>query len=145
MTACAVIAMALTSSLFFFRAKGVFKGNKLAITFFALLWLCTLGSLGASDAVTAIELGNTGVCLGTDVKSFLSAICVVVGVHDTVVYFAIGLALTVSSMEITKACDREMSLTGLERKKFWLKSFFGGHGMDRIAKALLMSGQRYYL
>ncbi|KAL4252108.1 hypothetical protein ABKN59_001784 [Abortiporus biennis] len=125
------IAMPLNSLLFFFRAKAVFNDNKPVVYSFALLWIAMLGCLSAPFAVDGAEyIGTMRYCVTSTVKPYSAAGIFIIGVHDTVVFFAITLRLTVISSAETWY-DR-------------VKMFFSGRGMGSISKVLLTSGQLYY-
>lgn len=128
---CGGIAMPLNSLLFFFRVRAVFNSNKFIVTLFGLLWLATLGCLSAPFAVDGIHIGTTQYCVNSDVKSYSSAGIVIIAVHDTLVFFAITIKLTMFSLADTWP----------ER----IRTFFSGRGMGFMSKALLTTGQLYYL
>ncbi|KAI0795904.1 hypothetical protein C8Q75DRAFT_711227 [Abortiporus biennis] len=128
---CGALAMPLNSLLFFFRVRAVFNSNRIIVFLFGLLWLATLGCISAPFAVDGIHIGTTKNCVNSNVKSYSSAGIIIVGVHDTLVFFAITTRLTMYSLADNWA----------ER----IKAFFSGKGMGHMSKTLLMTGQLYYL
>lgn len=78
-----------------------------------------------------IHIGTTRFCVNSDVKPFSSAGIVVVAVHDTLVFLAIGIRLVMFSLADTWS----------ER----FKTFLSGKGMGNVSRALLHTGQLYYL
>jgi len=132
---CFALAMPLNSLLFFFRVRAVFNQSRGVVMFFAFLWLCTLSCFSDPFAIQgAVHVGTTSICVETSVKSFSSAGIVIVSVHDTLVYLAISLQLTLDNLEYTSPSFKD-----------YVKVFFSGRGMGQISKALLTSGQLYYL
>lgn len=129
------IAMPLNSLLFFFRIKAVFHRSPGFIVFFGILWLCTLTTITAPFAVNhAISVGSPAICVETNIKSYATVGSVVIAAHDTLVYFAISLQLTMSHLPNTPYTFKDT-----------LKIFFSGKGIGKISRSLLTTGQLYYL
>jgi len=129
-----VIAMPISSILIFFRTYAVFHDSHLSVKiFFGLLWLSTLGSITAYNSLTAVEIGNTGVCVNLTVKPILASVFIIVAVHDTIASFAISVKLALGSMD-----DSVRSTTSL------FSTVFRGRGMGQISRAVLTGSQRYY-
>ena len=77
-------------------------------------------------------MGPTNRCINTAVKSFGFAPIVLNAVNDTLVFVAISL--------------RIVSYTTIgDSWKVRVRSFFVADGLPRLSKALLQSGQLYYL
>ncbi|KAI0789314.1 hypothetical protein C8Q75DRAFT_807408 [Abortiporus biennis] len=128
---CGAAAMPLNSLLFFFRVKAVFNNNPIVVVLFGILWLATLGCISAPFAVDGTSIGTTRSCVSTSVQSYSSAGIIIVAVHDTLVFFAITIKLTMSSLADSWTQQ--------------LRTFFSGRGMGKMSRTLLMSGQLYYL
>ncbi|KAH8105157.1 hypothetical protein BXZ70DRAFT_998341 [Cristinia sonorae] len=125
------MALPLNCLLFFFRIRALFNQNQLVVVFFGLLWLATFTSITAPFGVDGTHIGTTKYCVNSDVKSFSSAGIVVVAVHDTLVFLAITAKLSTYSMADTWS-DR-------------IKSILSGDGLGAVSRALLQTGQLYYL
>ena len=128
---CAAFAVPLNSLLFFFRIRAVFSQNNAVLTFFGFLWLSTFAAITAPFGVDGIHIGTTKFCINSDVKSFSSAGIVVGAVHDTLVFLAIATRLVMFSLADTWTSR--------------FKAFLNGNGMGNVSKALLHTGQLYYL
>ncbi|KAI0785834.1 hypothetical protein C8Q75DRAFT_722395 [Abortiporus biennis] len=126
-------SLPLNSLLFFFRVRAVFYDHPYIVYAFFALWLSTLGTISAPFAVTAANIGPTKVCIDTEVKGYSSAGIVIIGVHDTLVYLAISVKITLNSVG-RNASPMEA-----------VRAFFSGKGLGRTSKTLLTSGQMYYL
>ncbi|THH31273.1 hypothetical protein EUX98_g2912 [Antrodiella citrinella] len=128
---CGAFALPLNSLLFFFRIRAVFGRSNAVITFFGFLWLATFAAISAPFGVDGTHIGTTMFCVNSDVQAFSSAGIVVVAVHDTMVFLAITTRLVMYCLADT-----------------WFarfKAFFSGKGMGNVSKALLQTGQMYYL
>ncbi|KAI0077951.1 hypothetical protein K474DRAFT_1570555, partial [Panus rudis PR-1116 ss-1] len=129
---CGAFGIALNSLLFFFRVRAVFNNSKPLIALFAFLWLSTLaGGLTAPFGVDGIHIGTTRNCVNSNVKEYSSAGMVAVAVNDTVVFIAISIRLLTHSLASTWS----------ER----VTTFLSGRRMGSMSKALLQTGQLYYL
>ncbi|CAL1702480.1 unnamed protein product [Somion occarium] len=129
---CGAFGLSLNSLLFFFRVKAVFNSSKLITALFAFVWFATFAcALTAPFGVDGIHIGTTGNCVNSNVKTFSSAGLIVVAVNDTLVFIAISTRLMMYSLADTWV-DR-------------FKTFFSGKGMGHMSRALLQTGQLYYL
>ncbi|TCD61989.1 hypothetical protein EIP91_007653, partial [Steccherinum ochraceum] len=128
---CGACALPLNSLLFFFRIRAVFSQNTPVIAFFFFLWLATFSAISAPFGVDGTHIGTTRFCVNSDVQSFSSAGIVVGAVHDTLVFLAITTRLVMFSL----------ADTWVER----FKAFLSGKGMGNVSRAVLHTGQLYYL
>jgi len=128
------IAMPLNSLLFFFRVQAVFHMSPGIVILFAILWVCTLASISTPFGIHhAIHVGTTNVCVQTDIKKWAMAGNAVIAVHDTLVYLAISIRLTLNNLPHSSYFVKDV-----------LKIFFSGKGIGQISKTLLTTGQLYY-
>ncbi|CAL1710763.1 unnamed protein product [Somion occarium] len=127
----AAFACPCNSFLIFVRARGVFYRNKIIAWGFFALWLTTFASLTTPFSYDAVHLGPTKACINDVVKRFSAASFVAIAAFDTTVFIAISLK--VSSYGMT------------EGWKGRLKSIFTGKGVGYVSKALLQTGQLYYM
>jgi len=128
---CGALAMPLNSLLFFFRARAVFARDRYIVAAFFLLWLATLGCFSIPFSYDTSHIGTTKSCIVSSFELWSTASLIIVGVHDTVVFFAISVSLSMYRLEI--------SWSGRFR------AFFTGGGMGSMSKVILTSGQLYYL
>ena len=130
--ALAVFTVSFNTLLFLFRIYGVFHQERLVTCVFTFLWICTVGAaVTAPFALSATQIGTTHYCIFDRVKPYGSAGLVASASYDTLVLLAITFKLLMDSPE-----------AGFLAK---LKMAFGGRGMGRIAKAVMQSGQQYYM
>ncbi|CAL1707957.1 unnamed protein product [Somion occarium] len=87
--------------------------------------------LGESFGFQSDHIGPTRYCIVSNVTKFSSIGFISVAIFDTSVFVAISIHMISFSMETT-----------------WrgrLKLFLSGHGMGHVSRALLQTGQMYYL
>ncbi|CAL1702868.1 unnamed protein product [Somion occarium] len=121
-------AVPLNSLLFFLRVRAVFLGSRIALAVFGFLWLSTLTSLTMPFGT---KLGSTIVCGIGNVKPYTSAGYITLAVFDTTVFVAISWQIL------------SMNLAETWRQR--VRSFVGRDNMGQLSKALLQTGQSYYL
>lgn len=129
---CATFSVPLNCLLFFLHIRAIFDSFKVMTALFAVLWLSTLGcAMTAPFSLEGIHIGTTKNCIDSDIKEFESAGLVAMAVNDTAVFLAITAKLLMHSLgNIWIDC---------------LKIFFSGKGMGNVLRALLKTGQLYYL
>ena len=121
----------LNSSLFLLRIWGAFYGSKPIIALFSILWLSTFASFPSVFAIKIHPIGPTSYCIIDAAPHLVSLSFIVTAIYDTLVFLAITLKIISDShVEGWKAC------TGL---------FLKGKNVGRISRALLQTGQAYYL
>ncbi|KAI0790051.1 hypothetical protein C8Q75DRAFT_137795 [Abortiporus biennis] len=125
------LSICITSLLFFFRIRAVFFNSPATTIGFFLLWLATCTSLIAPFVVRAITQ-NHNFCVISEVSIWTFIPFIVVAIHDTFVFFAINIRLT------------QYHSVRVDGQTAW-QTFFSGTGMSTISKALLTTGQLYYL
>ncbi|CAL1717204.1 unnamed protein product [Somion occarium] len=124
------LALPCNSLLFLLRVRGVFYQSHKIFAMFCVLWLFTLGSLAGPFTIKAIN-DHSPHCL-LDVQSLSAFAFVAVVVFDTVVFVAISVRV----------------VTYIGWADSWqgqMKSFISGKGLGHISRALLQTGQLYYL
>ncbi|KAI0783198.1 hypothetical protein C8Q75DRAFT_726448 [Abortiporus biennis] len=136
-----VITMSLNCLLFFFRVRAVFFNYPYIVGFYFFLWLCTLGGIAVTGSIHGANVGPTNICQTTNVKPYMSAEFILVGVHDTLVYIGITIRLMILSSNVYIDTNSTKNV-GFVTK---VKTFFRGDGTSRLTKALIQSGQLYYL
>ena len=121
----------LNSSLFLLRIWGVFYGCKRIIAFFSILWLSTFTSFPSAFAVKSHPIGPTNHCIVNAAPHLVSLSFIVATVFDTLVFLAITLTIVFDSP--------------VEGWKARTHLFFKGKNIGHISRALLQTGQLYYL
>ncbi|KAG6326436.1 hypothetical protein ID866_12653 [Astraeus odoratus] len=133
-SAIQVISSATASYLFLKRVHTVYCMDRIATCVFSFLWLVGVGTSCAvfSGAVQDhIEIAYTKHCIRTKGSSALSVAYMDPILFDTLVYIAITWKiLTTHRPEPRQSC--------------W-KAFWRGEALPRLSRALLQSGQQYYL
>ncbi|KAJ6456251.1 hypothetical protein DFH09DRAFT_1013831 [Mycena vulgaris] len=129
---CFAVAVPASASLFFFRIAAVFNTNKPLVLFFLLAWIATLaGSIAVPFAIQGEHIASTSRCINTAVKSFVAAGTIANAITDTLIFVALSWRLSLNGMS-----------PGLSARS---QSFVRGKGLPKLSKALLQSGQLYYL
>ncbi|CAL1694472.1 unnamed protein product [Somion occarium] len=124
-------AIPSNSLLFFLRVRGVFFHDRWIVAGFFVLWLSTLSALVEPFGFKTGHIGPTPYCLIADVAKFTSAGYIAVAIFDTSVFVGISLRMLSNSIEQTW------------RGRF--KMFFSGRCTGKVSRALLQTGQLYYL
>ena len=131
----ATFAIPLNSFLFLFRIQAIFNDTKFVVLLFTLLWVAVLGSSVAGPfGVEATYPGVVESCLNVSIARFVSLGPIASWVYDTLVFIAISTKL--------------MSFSLPTNKPTWggrLKCFWTGPESGSIARAVLQTGQLYYL
>lgn len=122
-------ATPLNTLLFLIRASAVFNRCLKSRIALGILWLSTFATLTSPFSFDGIHLKLTRYCALERVKQFCAAGTITVAIFDTVVFFSIAYKLTTSSR--------------LDARDSWSTSCIRGTG--RISRALLVTGQLYYL
>ncbi|CAL1707946.1 unnamed protein product [Somion occarium] len=123
--------MPYNALLFFIRVRGVFLDSRKISAGFLVLWLLTLSALSEPFGFQASHIGPTPYCIVVNVSKFTSIGFITVTLFDTSVFVGITLRMLSFSFENT-----------------WrgrLKMFLSGKGMGHVSRALLQTGQLYYL
>ena len=99
--------------------------------FFTLLWFGTLGSFTAPFAFVGAHIGPTNQCIVRSAKEIASAGLIAILLYDTIVFTAISIRLLLDNPGDGWAAK--------------MKMFCRGDKMGYLSKALLQTGQAYYL
>jgi len=130
---CLLLSQVSTAMLFFLRATAVWHPNKIAFAMFFILWL------GVSGAYITVPLGLRGAhigptmqCINTTVPEKAEAAVIMCLINDTVIFLAINYRI----MSYTIVADSPKDL---------IRAFFGGRQLSTLSRALVRSGQHFYL
>ncbi|CAL1707959.1 unnamed protein product [Somion occarium] len=125
------LAIPCNCFLFFLRVRGVFLHDRWIVAGFFVLWLSTLGSFAEPFGFQSGHIGPTQYCLIAGVHKSSSTGFITLAIFDTSVFVGISLRVISYSIEDT-----------------WrgrLKMFLRGKSMGNVSRALLQTGQMYYL
>lgn len=126
-------AVPANALLFLLRVNAVYHDFRLAKCGFIFLWslVFILTSLTAPWGFEGLNIGPTQFCTVSGVAKFEAAVFVTMTMFDTAVF----LSITV----------RVLSLSSATTLRSRVKAFTKGQGMSELTKALLQTGQLYYL
>lgn len=126
-------AISSNALLFLIRVNTVYHDSRLARTVFTLLWLATFASLVGPWAVDSSKIGSgpASFCAITTAAKYTGTVWAISALFDTVVFIAISIRVL------------SLSLASTWRSRF--KAFIRGQGLGRLTRALLKTGQLYYL
>ena len=124
-------AAPLNASLFLIRANSVYHDSRRARVIFTFLWLCTLTSLAAPWGFHGVKIGPTSFCIPAGFGKFDGVPFFLITIFDTVVFISISL--------------RVLSLSLANNWRDRMRTFASGRGMGTVSRALLQTGQIYYL
>ncbi|KAF9241315.1 hypothetical protein BU15DRAFT_73441 [Melanogaster broomeanus] len=128
-----VVTSSASSYLFLKRVHAVFLLDRLVCHFFTFLWLA---AFGASLVVLLgplreyYEIANTKHCVNHQIEDYVSAAFIVPVIFDAIVFLAITYKILVSHRASTS--------------RTW-KAFCSGEALPRLSRAILQSGQQYYM
>lgn len=128
-----VFIMPCVSGLFFVRLHAVYAGQTKCIAFFAACWFLVLGFFIYDSWQILSRFSNVGasaqcfVVKHSDAWGYMAN-----AVYDTLMYLAISWRLAMYPSQAEGWKDR-------------VNTFFTGAGLRGLTKALLRSGQMYYL
>ncbi|KAF7334207.1 hypothetical protein MSAN_02382000 [Mycena sanguinolenta] len=130
---CLVLSQTSTALLFFLRATAVWHPNKIAYAMFSVLWLAVLAAaVAASLGTHGVHIGPTKQCAETGMAPNAQILVIVVLINDTAIFTAITYRILAHTIVADSPAAR-------------LRIFFGGAGSFTLSKALLQSGQHFYL
>ncbi|KZP33552.1 hypothetical protein FIBSPDRAFT_943344 [Athelia psychrophila] len=130
--ACSSVSVASTSLLFLLRLRAIYMRSRNITAVFCALWLVTMALiLQAYASLKALHVPQTEYCLEKTVTSFTAA-SLAVFFYDTLIFLAITYRLAADAVP--------------ERNwRSCLLSILKGQGLSRLSRALMQSGQIYYL
>ncbi|KAJ6454659.1 hypothetical protein C8R45DRAFT_1189288, partial [Mycena sanguinolenta] len=133
MTICAVFTQTTTAMLFFLRVTAVWNSNKIVYAVFFVLWLAVLAvGITAPLGIRAAHIGPTTQCIITVVPNNIEAAAIMPLINDTAVFLAINYRI----LAHTVVADSPMAR---------LRVFLGGKEISTLSRALIQSGQHFYL
>ncbi|KAJ6486612.1 hypothetical protein C8R45DRAFT_930249 [Mycena sanguinolenta] len=121
---CVVLMQSITA---------VWHSNRIVYAVFSILWLAVLGAAIVDPVVIrGRHLGPSSYCIDTVIPPSTETTVIMPLINDT----AIFLAITYRILAHTIVADSPMAR---------LRAFFGGSGLSALSRALLESGQHFYL
>ncbi|KAJ6454643.1 hypothetical protein C8R45DRAFT_846285 [Mycena sanguinolenta] len=130
---CLVLSQTSTALLFFLRVTAVWYPSKIAYTVFSILWMAVLGAgITVPLGDRAAHIGPTTQCIITITPASTEFAVITPLINHT----AILLAINYHILAHTIVADSSMAR---------LRVFFGGKGLSTLSRALLQSGQHFYL
>ena len=137
----AAIAAPLSGLLFLFRIRAVFHNSKLIITFFTILWVAQLGSsLVPPFGIKTVHILLVNECLCSLVARYMTVSQFASLVYDTSVFIAISVKLMSYDWQ-----ENEVGVVQTETWKGRLVWFFSWQERESVSRAVLQTGQLYYL
>ncbi|KAJ6454669.1 hypothetical protein C8R45DRAFT_881933, partial [Mycena sanguinolenta] len=132
-TIAAILTKSATTILFSLRVTAVWHPSKIAYAVFFILWLAVLaGGITAPIGVRGAHIGPTKQCITTAVPANIEVAAIMALIENTAIFFAISYRILAHTI---------MADSSLAR----LRVFFGGKGLSTLSRALLQSGQHFYL
>ncbi|KAF7335962.1 hypothetical protein MSAN_02309600 [Mycena sanguinolenta] len=130
---CFVLSQTTTAILFFLRVTAVWYQSKIAYAVFFILCLAILaGGITVPMGVRGGHIGPTEQCIATVVPANVDVAAIVPLINDTAVFLAINYRILVHNIVVDSSMGR-------------LQAFFSGKGLSTLSRALLQSGQHFYL
>ncbi|KAJ6454637.1 hypothetical protein C8R45DRAFT_846347 [Mycena sanguinolenta] len=130
---CSVLSQTTTALLFFLRVTAVWHPSKIAYAVFSILWLAVLGAgISAPVGIRATHIGPTAQCITTAVPNNIEAAAIVPLLNDTAVFLAINYRILAHTVVADSSIAR-------------LRVFLGGKKISTLSRALIQSGQHFYL
>ncbi|KIY47908.1 hypothetical protein FISHEDRAFT_44522, partial [Fistulina hepatica ATCC 64428] len=128
-----VFTVSSSSFLFFLRVRAIFNGNSVIIAFFALSWLSTLaGSVLVPIGIRGAHIASTQYCVNSRVPWWTCFAVIFPLCNDAFIFTAISWRIIVS----------------VSQEQNWkrrLRVFFGRSRLPAISRAVLQTGQQYYV
>ncbi|KZP31040.1 hypothetical protein FIBSPDRAFT_850031 [Athelia psychrophila] len=130
-----VLTTAATSSLFLLRVRAVYSYSAVVTTLLGCLWVGMIGGTAYYiKSLSAQHIPTTDRCTESSTDNYLLILpTVVLGVTDTIIFVAISYR---------PACN---SISADAGRCGWVQAFMKGDGLYSLSKALLKSGQVYFL
>ncbi|KAF7353537.1 hypothetical protein MSAN_01543500 [Mycena sanguinolenta] len=130
---CLILTQTTTAMLFFVRVTAVWYPSKVAYGVFSVLWLAVLGAgITLPLGIRGAHIGYTMQCIDTAVPAYTQVGLIMPLINDTAIFFAINYRILVHTVVADSFVAR-------------LRAFFGGRGLSALSRALLQSGQHFYL
>ncbi|KAF7335963.1 hypothetical protein MSAN_02309700 [Mycena sanguinolenta] len=130
---CFVLSQTATAMLFFLRATAVWHPSQIAYVVFSVLWTAVLGAgITVPLGIRAAHVGPTIQCITTSVPANVELSVIIPLINDTAIFLAINYRILAYTMAANSPIAH-------------LQAFFGGTGRSALSRALLQSGQHFYL
>jgi len=130
---CLILSQSTTAMLFLLRAFAVWQSNKLVHVVFILLWLGLIGAdVTVPLGIRGAHIGPTMQCINTVVPANTEWVAIMALINDTVVFCAVNYRIIGFTVVDGSFKDR-------------VRAFFGGRQISMLSRALLRSGQHFYL
>ncbi|KAJ6454613.1 hypothetical protein C8R45DRAFT_1111861 [Mycena sanguinolenta] len=130
---CFILSQTATAMLFFLRVTAIWHPSRIAYAVFSALWVAVLGAgVTVPLGVRGAHIGSTMQCFTTTVRANIELSVIVPLINDTAIFLAINYRVLANTM----AGDSPMA---------HVRIFFGGTGLPALSRALLQSGQHFYL
>ncbi|KAJ7301416.1 hypothetical protein DFH08DRAFT_103031 [Mycena albidolilacea] len=130
---CNVLAQSATAMLFFLRVTAIWYPSKVAYVVFLLLWLGVTGAAVTVPAgIRGAHIATTMQCINTVVPDSTEATAIMGLINDSAVFLAINYRI----LGYTLVSESFKSI---------VVTFFGGGHLSRLSRALVQSGQHFYL
>ena len=130
-----MLAAASSANMFLvcLRARAVFINDRPVAHAFSILWVIASACYAALPfAVSAVRIGPSRQCIDGEMKAYGCAGVVAAAAYDTLIFAAITYRLL------------GFHLVG-DTWSARMRAFFTGAGMGQVSRALLQTGQLYYL
>ncbi|KAF7334197.1 hypothetical protein MSAN_02381000 [Mycena sanguinolenta] len=128
-----VLTQTATATLFFLRVTAVWHPSKIAYAvFFILLLAVPAGGITVPLGTRGAHIGPTMQCITTAVPDTIELAAIMSLINDTAVFLAINYRILAHTMVADSSMAR-------------LRVFLGGKGLSALSRALLQSGQHFYL
>ena len=121
----------VTPLLFLFRIKAIFRDHQFIVWFFYLLWIAVATSaVAAGFALDKTPSADSRYCICMHMSQYGASAMVVTAANDTLVFVFITMKILL---------DSQLPWTPL-----W-KMFMTGEGLGAVSRAMLQTGQLYYM
>ena len=123
--------MPMNALLFLIRVNAVYHHSRLAMMIFILTWLPTCTTIMSPWSIVGSNIGPTSYCIISSTTKHAGFIFLIFTLFDTVIFVAVTLHI--------------LSMSSLPSRGSWFKTCISGKGLGKLSKALLYTGQLYYL
>lgn len=127
-----VLSLVCSSFLFLRRFHAVYAHNRIAWWIFTILWIGAVACI--IPALTGFHMEHiqgTDYCTPYKIEEYVSVVDFLPGAFDTLVFFAISYRL--------------LATRDVARREVGLGKVIMGKTLPQLSRALLHSGQKYYL
>ncbi|KAJ6454661.1 hypothetical protein C8R45DRAFT_1189299, partial [Mycena sanguinolenta] len=130
---CLVLSQTSTAMLFFIRATAVWYPSKIAYVVFSILWIAVLGAgMTIPLGDRAAHIGPTTQCIIAITPAGTEFALIIPLINDSAIFLAINYRILAHAIVADSSMAR-------------LRVFLGGKASSTLSKALLQTGQHFYL